>query len=109
MFCQTFCQKEIDILPDFPLSGFRNSQFHTGRDGHSRDNLSTILIDETGLFMIRFEFLITNDLFNTGNNLLFGKYISLKSQVIGIPGISQSVFRCQCRQLPIHLITNDIT
>ena len=72
MFRQAFRQDEIDILPDFPLSGFRDSQFHTRRDGHSRDNLSTILIDETGLFMIRFEFLITNDLFNTGNNLLHG-------------------------------------
>ena len=47
--------------------------------------------------MIRFEFLIADNLFDSRNDLFFGKHISRKSQVIGIPGISQSVFRCQCR------------
>ena len=58
--------------------------------------------------MIRFEFLITDDLFDPGNDSFFGKHISRKSQVIGITGLSQFVFRCQCRQFLIHLIPHDI-
>ena len=58
--------------------------------------------------MIRFEFLITDDLFDPGNDLFFGEHISRKSQVVGIAGISQSVFRCQCSQFLVHLIPHDI-
>ena len=38
--------------------------------------------------MIRFEFLIADDLFDPGNDLFFGEHISRKSQVVGIAGIS---------------------
>lgn len=58
--------------------------------------------------MIRFEFLITDDLFDPGNDLFFWEHISRKSQVVGIAGISQSVFRCQCRLFLVHLIPHDI-
>ena len=108
MFRQAFRQDKIDILPDLSLSGFRDCQFRTGRNRYSCNNLPAILIDKTGLLMIRFEFLITDDLFDPGNDLFFGEHISRKSQVVGIAGISQSVFRCQCSQFLVHLIPHDI-
>lgn len=108
MFRQAFRQDKIDILPDLSLSGFRDCQFRTGRDRYSCNNLPAILIDKTGLLMIRFEFLITDDLFDPGNDLFFGEHISRKSQVVGIAGIGQSVLRCQCSQFLVHLIPHDI-
>ena len=82
MFRQAFCQDKIDILPDLSLSGFRDCQFRTGRDRYSCNNLPAILIDKTGLLMIRFEFLITDDLFDLGNDY---PTILLNAGLVGAP------------------------